>query len=360
MNEIENIVKVTITRQTTVPSMKSFSEHLLADMFDANGMADAFDTDRRVKAYGSLSEIKAAGFPANGYIYRAASQQFSQSPHIGKVYVGYKSPSDVSWADALDAIKEQNDQWYGVSCSARGIEAQKEIAQWIQANEKLGILTSGDPAIINASSGDIAEWCKTRSLDRVAVFYHPGAALSDPLVDLLPPDDPVPEAAYFGKMLAKHPGSATWKFKGLQGVPTYALKAAQKSNIEQKNATWYMSVADVPMTGNGQAASGEYLDIIIGIDWLKSRIHNLVFTPFTTQDKVPFTDSGIQSVVACLRAALEEGVRYQILASHSISAPAAAEVPLSEKSKRNLPDVKFTAVLAGAVHSVAIDGVVTL
>jgi hypothetical protein len=360
MDEIENIVKVTITRQTTVPSMKSFSEHLLVDMFDNTGMTDIFDADHRVKVYGGLDEIRAAGFPTDGYIYRAASKQLAQSPHIGKLYVGYKAPSDVSWKDALDAIKEQNDEWYAVSCSARQLDAQKEIAEWIQANEKLGILTSGDPALINVETGDIAEWCKTNNLDRVAVFYHPDAVLVDPLVDALSPTDPIPEAAYFGKMLTKHPGSATWKFKGLQSVPTYTLKAAQKNRIEKKNATWYMSVADVPMTSNGQVASGEYLDVIIGMDWLKSRIHNLVFTPFTTQDKVPFTDAGIQSVVACLRAALEEGAHYQILASYSISAPTAAEVPLNEKAKRNLPDVKFTAVLAGAIHSTAIDGTVTL
>lgn len=78
MDAIENIVKVTITRQTTVPSMKSFSEHLLVDMFDTTGMTDGFDPDHRVKVYGGLSEIKAAGFPTTGYIYRAASKQFSQ------------------------------------------------------------------------------------------------------------------------------------------------------------------------------------------------------------------------------------------------------------------------------------------
>jgi hypothetical protein len=360
MDQIENIVKVVITRQTTVPSLKSFSEHLLVDMFDASGMTDVFDLDHRVRVYGGLGEIKAAGFPTNGYIYRAASKQFSQSPHIGKVYVGYKAPSDVSWADALDAIKRQNNSWYAVSCSARGLDAQKEIAAWIQANEKLGIITSGDPALINAGSGDIAEWCKTNNFDRVIVFYHPDAALVNPAVDELSPNDPTPEAAYFGKMLTKHPGSATWKFKGLQGVSTYELTQGQVTNVETKNATWYMTTADVPMTAEGKTAAGEYIDVIHGLDWLKSRIQNLVFTPMVQEDKIPYTDAGVQIIVSSLRAALEEGKQYQILASYEIACPAVADLAANWKGERTLPDVDFTAVLAGAIHKTIINGTITL
>jgi hypothetical protein len=359
-DQLDNIVKVTITRQTSVPSMASFSEHLVVDMFNPAGITPAFDADHRVREFGGIDEIAEAGFPVSGYVYRAAAKQFAQSPHIGKILVGIKLSSDTTWTAALNAIKAQNNEWYGISVSSRLGANQQEIINWIQSNEKLGIVTSGDSNIPDEESGDIAAWAKLNNIDRVAVFYHPDAALVDSAVDALAVDDPIPEAAYFGKQFTKHPGSATWKFKSLQSVPTYTLTQGQVSKIEDKNATWYMTTAGIPMTSDGKVASGEYIDVIHGLDWLKARIQNLVFTPMVQQDKIPFTDAGVQIIVSCLRAALEEGVQYNILASYDISYPAVADLAQNWKAERTLPDINFTAPLAGAIHRTIINGTITL
>jgi hypothetical protein len=457
-DQLDKIVQVTIERHTRVPSMKSFSEHLVAAEFSPVGITPVFDPDHRVRVFGSLDEIAAAGFLSDSFVYRAAAKQYAQSNHIGNLYVGWKIPggvnlttgvlsdaltagqtiawtvntiqmtgivfntegssekcidrmvaelkaefgtaftakkvdaqtitlygapativvtiagdtpptmtfttqaipADASWTAALTKIKEQNNDWYAVSVSTRQMENQQQCAQWIQANEKIGGLCSGDSTISDEETGDIAAWAKLNNLDRVFVFFHPDAKLANEGVDTLAPTDPIPEAAYFGKMLTKQPGSATWKFWELQSVPTYELTQGQVSNVEAKNATWYMTTAGVPMTSNGQVASGEYIDVIHGLDWLKARIQNLVFTALDNMDKVPFTDEGIQMVVSPLKAALEEGKRNGIIASYEISFPAAAEVPVTDKGKRFLPDVDFTGVLAGAIHGTKIKGVVTL
>jgi hypothetical protein len=470
-DQLDKIVQVTIERRTRVPGMKSFSEHLVVDEFSPVGITPVFDPEHRVRVFGSLDEIAAAGFSPEGFVYRAAAKQYSQSPHIGNLYVGWKIPGglyrayafadrrfvsgnilhwqvgtaqmpdisfdeegshqavidrilsvfnedfgnecrlkqegdlklsfyggwkvsqmsveggasqpsiawknsggdaadvsgsncviapDASWTAALTKIKEQNDEWYAVSVSARRMDNQQECALWVQANEKLCILTSGDDLLPNAETGDIAAWAKLNNLDRVAVFYHPDAKLADAAADALSASDPVPEAAYFGKMLTKQPGSPTWKFKELQSVPAYELSQGQVKNVEDKNATWYMSTADVPMTSNGQVASGEYIDVIHGLDWLKARIQNLVFTALIGVDKVPFTDEGIQMVVSPLKAALEEAKKNGILASYEVEYPAAADVSITDKGRRFLPDVDFNGVLAGAIHATKIKGVVTL
>jgi hypothetical protein len=438
--------------------MKSFSEHMVAAEFSPVGITPVFDPDHRVRVFGSLDEIAAAGFPTDGFVYRAAVKQYSQSNHIGNMYVGWKIPggvnittgvlssaltagqtiawtvngttmgeisldtegssekcldrmvkdlneefgtlftakkvdaqtitiygaaptiivtigggtpptmaftvnaiqADTDWTTALTKIKEQNNDWYAVSVSARQMVNQQECAQWIQANEKLGGLCSGDSTISDEETGDIAAWAKLNNLDRVLVFFHPDAKIVDEAVDAVAPADPVPEAAYFGKMLTKKPGSATWKFKELQSVPTYELTQGQVKTVEDKNATWYMTTAGVPMTSNGQVASGEYIDVIHGLDWLKARIQNLVFTALINVDKVPFTDEGIQMVISPLKAGLEEGKTNSILASYEISFPAVADVSVTDKGKRFLPDVNFTGVLAGALHGTKINGVVKL
>jgi hypothetical protein len=457
-DQLEKIVQVIIERQTRIPSMKSFSEHLVAAEFSPVGITPVFDPEHRVRVFGSLDEIAVAGFPTDGFVYRAAAKQYSQSNHIGNMYVGWKIPggvnittgvlsadltmgqsigwtvnetqmeaidfdtegssekclarmvkdlndefgtlftankvdaktimlygaaptinvtvsggtpptmeftteviqADANWTSALTKIKEQNNDWYAVSVAARQMAHQQECAQWIQANKKLGGLCSGDSTIPDEETGDIAAWAKLNNLDRVFVFFHPDAKLADVAVDTLSPTDPVPEAAYFGKMLTKKPGSASWKFKELQSVPTYELTEGQVKNVEGKNATWYMTTADVPMTSNGQVASGEYIDVIHGLDWLEARIQNLVFTALIGVDKVPFTDEGIQMVVSPLKDALEEGKKNGILSSYEVTYPAAAGVSVTDKGNRFLPDVKFTGVLAGAIHGTRINGVVTL
>jgi hypothetical protein len=457
-DQLDKIVQVTIDRQTRIPSMKSFSEHLVAAEFSPVGITPVFDPEHRVRVFGSLDEIAAAGFPTDGFVYRAAAKQYSQSNHIGNMYVGWKIPdgvnittgvlsgalttgqtiawtvgettmaeivfdtegssekcidrmvkdlneefgtlftakkvdaqtitlygavptiivtinggtpptmaftvnavpADTDWAATLTKIKEQNNDWYAISVSARQMANQQECARWIQANNKLGCLTSGDSIIPDEETGDIAAWAKLNNLDHVFIFFHPDAELTDDDVDSLAAADPIPEAAYFGKMLTKQPGSASWKFKELQNVPTYELTQGQVKNVEGKNATWYMTTADVPMTSNGQVASGEYIDVIHGLDWLKARIQNLVFTALIHVDKVPYTDEGVQMVVSPLKSALEEGKKNGILASYEISFPAVAEVSVTDKGKRFLPDVNFSGVLAGAIHSTKINGVVTL
>ena len=354
---LSKIVQVTITRQTTVPSMRSFSEHLIVDTFDPAGITPVFNANNRIRVFGGPGEVLGAGFSSDSFVYRAVVKQFSQSPHIGRVWIGLKLNSDASWADALTAIRNQNDIFYAVSTSAREMLDQQQIAQWVQANKKLCILASGDPTIVNEETGDIAAWAKLNNLDRTVIFYHPDCGLDDGKVKA---DDPIPEAAYFGKMLTKHPGSPTWKFKNFQAVPTYDLTEGQYTTSQNKNATIYISVADVPTTVEGKTAAGEYIDVIHGCDWLEARIQNLVFLKLTQLDKVPFTDAGIQIIVGQLRQALDEAVKRDILAEYDIDYPEAAQVALPEKGKRLLPDVNFEAPLAGAIHATHINGVVKL
>jgi len=354
---IDKIVEVVITRQTITPSMASFSEHLVVDAFDPSGITPVFNADHRVHKFGSLTEITEAGFATDSYVYRAASKQFSQNPHIGTIYVGLKANTDANWTAALSAIKAQNNEWYGLSVSTRIMAEQQLVAQWVQANEKLGCLVTGDPNVVNATAGDIGDFVKTNGLDRVIVMYHPDAG-SDAGEVL--ESDPIPEAALFGLMFTKQPGSPTWKFKQMASVPTYYLTEAQYTNAKNKNVMIYPQVSGVATTMEGKTGGGEYIDVIHGCDWLKARIQNLVFTALVRVDKVPFTDRGILQVVSPIRQALNEGVNYEILASFDIQYPKRAEVSTTDRGNRHLPNITFEAPLAGAIHSTTIKGTITV
>lgn len=401
MDVIDKIVEVVITRQTSTPSMKSFSGHLVVSEFDTTNLVDEFNENKRVRLYGSLNEIAEAGFDKNGYIYRSAVSQFSQSPHIKDIYVGWKSENE-TWTEALDAIANENQDWYALSVGTRKMEEQQLVAGWVQANEKLCLLATGDKVVIDEESGDIGAWLKASNIDRVGVIYHPDCddtvetvviVYSEDGVDFfedeqltipatipqgvtpvlvegtkyeytvsstgLNPLDPIPEACWFGKMLVKQPGSITWALKTLQNLPVYSLKGGQITTCRNKNVNTYLSASGISVTQEGKTG-GEYIDVIHGCDWLKARIQNLIFEVLANADKVPYTDTGVQMIVSPLKKGLDEGVKYDILASYEVEYPKVAEISNTEKGNRFLPNVKFTGVLSGAIQGTRIDGTVTL
>ena len=353
---LERIVDVIITRQTTVPSMRSFSEHLFVDEFDPTGTRFA---DRRVIVIGSPEELITAGLSKESAAYRAAVKQFSQSPRIRFMYVGCKQPNDASWTVALSEIKKRNDGFYAISTCARTMAEQQQIALWTEANQKLYGIESGDPQITDEETGDIASWAKLFNLDRSFVFFHPDSA---PGADgKITDGDHFPAAALFGKVLTFQPGSATWMFKDLNAVPTYELDTDKFNTATNKNAMLYCRVADVPITFWGKVSSGEYIDIIHGCDWLRARIMNKVFTVLKKHKKVPFTDVGITWIDGALRSALQEGVDLAgLLETYTIHKPLASNIPASEKANRNLSMLDFEGPVQGAIHTTRIRGNVTL
>ena len=355
---LTRIVDVVINRQTKIPSMKSFNEALFVDTFDPAGTA--FDTAHRVKIIGDQEELITMGLDSDSVLYRAAQKHFSQSPHINKLYVGVKLPSDTSWGDALSEIKKQNDGFYALATSARTMAEQQEIALWTEANKKLYSIETGDTVITDEETGDIAAWIKLMNLDRSFVFFHP-----DCVPDVngkITADDPMPGVALFAYQLTYHPGSATWMFKDMKAVPTYELDTGPFETATKKNVMLYCLVADVQITFWGKVGSGEYIDVIHGCDWLEARIQNKVFTDLKKRKKVPMTTVGIEIIKTALKSAMQEGVDLaELIESYTITAPESrTDIPEDERSNRNLPNVLFEAPLQGAIHTTRIRGTVTL
>ena len=79
--------------------------------------------------------------------------------------------------------------------------------------------------------------------------------------------------------------------------------------------------------------------------------------------KIPFTDPGIAIIEAEVRGVMDLGISKGIFAADpapTVSVPLAVDVDTNDKANRLLPDVNFTAVLAGAIHFVEVNGTVTL
>lgn len=260
------------------------------------------------------------------------------------------TPADTI-TDDLTAVNNADSQWYALVETSHVSADVQLAAAWVEAAKKIFITSSNDTNILDSgSTTDLAYILNAAGYERTAVLYSAT-------------NTTFPEAAWLGKQLPTDPGSTTWKFKTLAGVTFDALTETQSINARNKECNTYESIAGVSMTREGVMASGEFIDIIRGVDWLQATIQENIFARFVNLPKIPFTDGGIAIIESEVIAAITAGIDSGFIAAdpqYVISVPLASEVSTANKTARFLPDVEFTAYLAGAIHKTQIDGVVSL
>jgi len=348
------------------PARCVFANMVVSGGASQPGITQVYTPHTRIEFYSSASSLLTAGggvFASSDPEYLAAVKVFSQSPAPSQIAVGSKRSGDASWSDALAAIKLQDDTWYAVIATTRTKSEVEDIASWVESNYKLFGTASADSGVIASTTTDIAASLNSNNYDRSFCFYHPDADGTAA--------DPWPEAALFGKALPKTPGSITWMFKSLSGVSTYNLTTSQESNALGKECNIYEEIGGANITREGTVASGEYIDVIRGVDWIQARMTEAVYGLLVRKDKVPFTDPGIASIKAEIQSVLDQAIANGIIAEntdpdtydgkkYALSVPLASEVSANDKAQRKLTGITFTATLAGAIHYVEVQGVVTI
>jgi hypothetical protein len=228
---------------------------------------------------------------------------------------------------------------------------QKLAAAWAETQKKIYFLTSDASDIPTSATDDLFSDLKALNYDRTVMCYHSG----------LSSDDMYMAEAWMGECMPYDPGSQTWSFKTLTGITAYNLTSSQRTYILGKYGNIYTSTAGISNTENGKVASGEYIDIIRGIDWLEARIAENIFSELINTRKIPFTDEGIAIIEGLLREILNEAVGVGLITNdYEVSVPKAADVSSANKLARTLPDITFTATLQGAIHYVTLSGTVSV
>lgn len=342
MSGINDIVNVTITRETVVPVGLAFGW--------VNFVSELATFTPRVKIYGSPEEI--AGDATAGADAKAfALKYFGQEIRPTRLYVTKKDDEDESYVQALDLARIETDEWYGVTIDSVTAVDQLAVAAWTESKQKIFMARVGTADVIDgADSDDVASVLQDNSYLRTAVFYHHTPAV-------------FPEAGIMGLQLPKKPGSSQWAYKTIRGIPASPLTDGQRTAAFNKNVNVFTDRSNINVFEQGRTASGEWIDTTINIDWLTSRIQNRVYTQLVNNEKIPYTDDGVNVIVNGVAAVLEEAVVAGILASDpapTVTAPLVANIDSNTKGARILPDVAFRATLAGAIIKAEIVGRVEL
>lgn len=251
--------------------------------------------------------------------------------------------------DDLNAIRAYDADWYGLIIDSLGSAEIMAAASWAEAQVVLFFPTLQDAACLGAGTTDIGSQLKAATIQRtITLWHHRGA-------------EQYAAAAWAGKMLPKAPGSANWANKSLTLVDMSTLSDTERGNLRTKNVNYYVPVKGIGFTLDGRASGGRYADITHGIDWFEARVQERIVSLFANNDKIPYTDSGIQLIRGQVEAQILEAITAQIADGAQewfTTVPKVANVDPQDKIQRILRDVYFQFVLQGAINKVLIKGAV--
>ena len=257
----------------------------------------------------------------------------------------------------------KNTGWY-VLCTA-GVDSSEyeEIAEYMEAQERLFCYTELDFFNNDKTPAVGSEYCRT-----LGVF---GRESSDQADEDIPAENRYLNVAFAAKWLSYESGSETAAFKVLSGVYPAELSTTELDALEEANLNWFMEVGSRQVTMNGKVLAGEWADVIRFRDWLKNDMQVRVVNVFVKNPKIPYTDAGIaliqNQMLASLKAGQDAGGiaedEYdsdgELLEGYTTSVPLAADLTAEQRASRTLTGCTFTARLTGAIHFAEISGSLT-
>lgn len=334
MSKLDQVINIVVSRETKAVTKKGFGVPLILDEHAVFA--------ERVKYYDSLESLS-ADFDEATDIYKAATKLLSASSQVPKFAVGKKLEADASYQAALNEIQSESNDWYMIGLISRVKADILDVATWTEAQKKMFIACTQDVDVPTAAATDVATAIKAFS--RSGIHYSKDASN-------------YPEFALMGQCLPFEPGTITWAFKSLNGIPTDNLTATELTYLEAKRANYYIEVGGVGVTFEGMTGK-EFIDVIRTEDWTVARMQENIFSLLINSKKVPYTNKGVNLILSRVQEVLDEGVLKEIFRAEprpTATARKVEEISVNDRALRFLPDIDWSAELAGAVHKIKING----
>lgn len=339
---IDEVVNITITRDSVGITRADFGTILI--------LGDSVPgIDPNLKTYTSLAEVT-VDYSTNTPEYFISMHIFAQPIKPDKILIGQKQNTDAAFIDAYNRLSLSNgEQFYAVVMTSLVDADVLAVAAAVETQSKIFATISADTDIKADANNNILKQLNALNYNRTYLMYTER------------PTDWA-NAAWLGRMLPLQPGSATWAYKELIGINDNSnLNATERANIKLRKGNYFTELAGIEVTFLGTMVSGEYIDVIHGLDWLEAFIQENIAQLLIAAPKIPYNNNGIGLVENSLRASLQEAVLRGIInQDFIITVPDILNVSSANKAARLLTDVKFTATLTGAIQNIVINGSVTV
>lgn len=284
----------------------------------------------------------------------------------GSGAIAYAGVDTETITESLDAINVANGNWYGLAFTAEvnDVDASILLASiWCEARLRLFAVTTSDANTLDAAAtSDLAYQLEQGEYRRTFCSYSST-------------EDYIGVAVFGILSVVNFDGTdttITLKFKQLATITAESLNSAQASAAEGKNCNYYNPTGANNMFAQGVCSDGSFIDSVHGTDWLQGDIEDRVFALLASTNKVPLTDKGAGQIGQQLTKSLDQGVTNGFLApgelsdgtelpeGYLITYQKVADMTAAAKALRQGPVISFIAIDASAIHSVVINGTITI
>lgn len=281
-------------------------------------------------------------------IYKAALLLFMQDTAPDKIAVC--ATTSAATTGLATILHHGWRQLIVVSNDTEGEDTRKVISNYIETTEKMYFTSVDD---VSDLAGDTA----ISGNDRTVILVHK----DDDLTVVFP------ESALVGATAGKAAGSITYKNQMLKGLTPKVLSDSEINAIHAAHAMCFVLKSGDGVTSEGMATSGEYIDIIDSQDYVIQNIEYQTEKLLHQNDKIPYTNAGISMLENVCVNVLQEAANNGIIAltdegvpDYSVSYKGRSETKASDRTARKYVEGSFRFALAGAIHTVEINGTIEI
>lgn len=349
-NLINDIVNVQIRNVTS----NTYSRDLNTILVLAKH--DVFTAPEIYRVYQDSAQMSEDGFDINSYAFNAVRVIFSQEITPVNVVVGRVPTTSVDPADYITAFNQMlmvSQGWLWLISDLRDVATQVTLAGLVQAEDKMYLAATHEAgALVEATTTDLANQIKALSYSNVACWY-------DVALDT---DPNYSEAALVGRCANGIAGTVNFLNKRLVGVtvPSTLTDKNVYTILKNKGYTFAANLEQtVRSSGSSKTGSGEWIDAVLAVLWLKVNIRERVFAIIANSEKLPYETEGAAAIEAEIRSVISEGQGYNIIADDtpiSVTTPNVLDLTPAQRNTRILPNVRFSCRLSGAINGTVING----
>ena len=257
--------------------------------------------------------------------------------------------------------------WYAAVVLGAASSDHLAVAAYVEAgnNKHLyGVTTQDANALVASATTDIAYQLQQYGYNKTLTQFSSTSPYA--VVSLLARQLTVD---YTGNNTA-----ITLAYKNEPGIVPEYLAGPQADSLQAKNCNAFLAFNNnTAIILNGVVASGNFIDVVTGTDWLavtlQTTLYNVLYTSTT---KVPQTDAGMNLLLNAGEGVLIQGVNNGLLAPgvwnsggfgilkqgdflpkgfYAYAPPVATQNPSDRAARKSVP-FQIAAKLAGAVHDV--------
>ena len=320
---------------------------------------DVFTAPELYRVYQSSSSMAEDGFDLSSYAYNAVRVIFSQEITPVNVVVGRVAASgnNADYLTAFNQLLMIPQGWLWLISDLRDTATQVQLAGLVETNDKMYLAATHDTVALTAlDETDLASQVKALSYGNTACWF-------DDALETTP--DVIPnysEAALLGRCANGVAGTVNFRLKRLVGVTVAASvdSLTKMTTLENKGYTFAANIEQsVRSYGSTKTGSGEWIDVVLAVLWLKVNIRERVFATIANSEKLPYETEGAAAIEADVRSVIAEGQGYNIVADDtpiSVTTPNVLDLTPAQRNTRILPNVRFSCRLSGAINGTSIRG----